>query len=200
MTFLIRTALIRTALIRTALIRTAAATGAVSAVLALTAAPASAHTALRDSDPKAKSTVESPTQITLTYNQPVTIPRVILTDDKGEQHTSGTPKAVDNKVTQPVAGTLPNGDYTVGWRVVSADGHPVSGSFTFTVKGSSSPAGIIRSKDAAPVPTLTVKMTTAPAAAEDSGGSSGWLWIGLIALAVAAAAGAGSLLKRRRTG
>lgn len=184
----------------TFLIRTAAATGAVSAVLALTAAPASAHTALRDSDPKAKSTVESPAQITLTYNQPVTIPRVILTDDKGKQHTSETPKAVDNKVTQPVAGTLPNGDYTVGWRVVSADGHPVSGSFTFTVKGSSAPAGIASTRAAGPGPTITLNQTTAPAAAEDSGGSSGWLWIGLIALAVAAAAGAGALLKRRRTG
>ncbi|GAA2609179.1 copper resistance protein CopC [Actinomadura fulvescens] len=186
----------------TFLLRTAAATGAVGAVLALTAAPASAHTALRDSDPKAKSTVESPAAITLTYNQPITLPRVVLTDDKGGQHVSGAPKAVDNKVTQPVAGTLPNGVYTVGWRVVSADGHPVSGSYKFTVKGSAAPsAGVVTSRAASPAPAITLNQTTGPTAAnEDSGGSSGWWWIGLIALVVAGAAGGAALLRRRRTG
>ena len=36
-------------------------------------------------------------------------------------------------VTQPLAGGLPAGAYTVEWRVTSADGHPLSGTFGFTV-------------------------------------------------------------------
>lgn len=108
----------------------------------------------------------------------------MLTDAAERQYQAGPPRAVDNKVTQAVTGALPNGEYTVGWRVVSADGHPVSGSYTFTVRGSSGGA-----QPAAPAPS-----TTKAASSEDSGGSSGWLWIGLIALvlAVAAAWSAGS--------
>jgi len=33
-----------------------------------------------------------------------------------------------------VAGDAPAGKYTVAWRVASADGHPVTGTFPFTAK------------------------------------------------------------------
>jgi hypothetical protein len=35
-----------------------------------------------------------------------------------------------------VTGALPNGVYTASYRIVSEDGHPASGSITFTVEGS----------------------------------------------------------------
>src|SRR5699024_10824890 len=37
------------------------------------------------------------------------------------------------EVSHPLADDLPAGEYSVDWRVVSADGHPISGEFTFTV-------------------------------------------------------------------
>ena len=39
---------------------------------------------------------------------------------------------VDNHVTQDVKPDAPSGKYTVVWRVVSSDGHPIEGTFTFT--------------------------------------------------------------------
>lgn len=162
---------------------------------ALTAAPASAHTALKSSTPAKGSTVEAPSEIVLTYTEAVILPKVALTDASGKVQGAGAPRAVDNKVVLPVTAPLPAGVYTVGWRVVSADGHPVAGSFRFTVKASASTPGSPAPTSAAP----SAPPPTATAAPDDSGGSSGWLWIGLIAVAIAAAAGAVALL-RRKTG
>ncbi|NVI88539.1 copper resistance protein CopC [Actinomadura sp. BRA 177] len=147
--------------------------------MALTAAPASAHTSLTAANPAKDATVSSPSQIVLTYADPVRLPRVILMDASKKQYQSGSAQAVDNKVTQAVNGALPNGKYTVGWRVVASDGHPVEGTYTFTVSGSS-----------AAEPAAAAPSTPAATTAEDSGGSSGWLWIGLIVLVIALAAGA----------
>ncbi|QKW41009.1 copper resistance protein CopC [Actinomadura sp. NAK00032] len=165
--------------------------------MALTAAPASAHAALTSATPEKDSTVAAPTEIVLTYSDPVRLPRVVLTDASGAQHQAGSPRAVDNKVTQAVNGTLPNGKYTVGWRVVSSDGHPVDGTYTFTVKGSPSDSGGSGgSASAAPAAPAPASSPAATASGEDSGGSSGWLWIGLIALVIAAAGGAVAWLRR----
>lgn len=154
-------------------------------VLALTAAPASAHTTLTSASPAKDATVTAPSEIVLTYADPVRLPRVVVMDASGAQHQAGAARAVDNKVTQPVHGTLPNGKYTVGWRVVASDGHPVEGTYTFTVSGS--PAA------AQPAPSATTST-------QDSGSPSGWLWIGLIALAIAAAAGTITWFRRSRSG
>jgi hypothetical protein len=65
---------------------------------------------------------------------------------------------------------VPNGAYNVGWHVVSDDGHPVGGTFTFTV---ASPAA---QPQPAPAP--------ATAASPDSGLPM-WTWLGgLVVLVV----------------
>jgi methionine-rich copper-binding protein CopC len=149
-----------------------------TATVGLGAMPASAHTALKSSNPKANAEVAPPTDITLTYTETVRLPRVILTGPDGARKESGTPKAVGDTVTQRVNGTLPNGTYTVGWRVVSADGHPVAGTYKFTVKGSAP-----ESPGSASTPSS--RTASSPAASQgSSGSSSGWLWIGLAALVV----------------
>jgi copper resistance protein C len=180
------------------LMATAAAV-AVAGVLA-TAAPAQAHTTLTWSDPKKGTTVTaSPAQLRLTFGDPVRFPGVVLTDAKGGHHESGKASAVDNHVVEKVAGVLPPGVYTVGWRVVAEDGHPVTGKFTFTMKAdtpatptSSAPASAPSSapSDAAP----TNQNATSPTKSS----SAGWWWIGLALLVVAAVAGGVALLRRRR--
>ncbi|WP_067800907.1 copper resistance CopC family protein [Actinomadura formosensis] len=157
--------------------------------LALTAAPASAHTTLTSASPAKDATVKAPSEIVLTYADPVRLPRVVVTDASGAQRQAGAARAVDNKVTQPIHGTLPNGEYTVGWRVVASDGHPVEGTYTFTVSGSRAAA---QPAPSAPSPTTTTST-------QDSGDSSGWLWIGLLALAIAAATGTTTWLRRSRS-
>ncbi|TDB85567.1 copper resistance protein CopC [Actinomadura sp. KC216] len=182
--------------------RIAAGALAVGTVLAMSAAPASAHTALTGSTPKKDSSVAAPSEIVLTYTETIRLPRVLVTDASGKQYQAGTAKAVDNKVTQPVNGALPNGKYTVGWRVVSVDGHPVSGSYKFTVEGSSASTGGASGSTASPgagspQPVIPAASPSNAAASEESGGgSSGWLWIGLIALVIAGAGGAVAWFRR----
>ncbi|MEV4004779.1 copper resistance CopC family protein [Actinomadura sp. NPDC049753] len=171
-----------------AALRGAAGAAALAAVLATTAVPASAHTALTSASPGKNATVAAPSQIVLTYGDPVRLPRVVVTAGSGEQYQAGPARAVDNKVTQAVGGTLPDGKYTVGWRVVASDGHPVEGTYTFTVQGSSG-----RAEPPAPSPSRKTVVST-----DGSGGSSGWLWIGLIAVVLAAAAGAVAWFRRSR--
>ena len=64
--------------------------------------------------------------------------------------SDGQPQLVDAEVRQPVRAG-PAGRYTVLWRVTSADGHPVSGTFAFTTQQGSAAS-----------PTTTAGTTTAP--------------------------------------
>lgn len=103
------------------------------------AAPASAHAALRASDPEAGSVVETaPQHITLTFTESVGLLddsfRVYSPDNRrvglGEpQHAEGA----SDTARAALPGDLADGTYTVAWRVVSADSHPVSGAFTFSI-------------------------------------------------------------------
>ncbi|MFF4399982.1 copper resistance CopC/CopD family protein [Streptomyces sp. NPDC001480] len=103
------------------------------------AGPASAHAALRGTDPADGTVLKSaPRSVTLTFTE-----SVALLDDSlrmydpsnhrvstGEaQHAPGRSDTV--RVTLPAK--LGTGTFTVAWRVVSADSHPVSGAFTFSV-------------------------------------------------------------------
>jgi methionine-rich copper-binding protein CopC len=179
-------------------VRLAAAVAGASLLGAVaTAAPAQAHTTLTWSDPgKGKTVTASPAQLRLTFADPVRFPGVVLTDAKGGHHESGKPSAVDNHVVEQVAGVLPPGVYTVGWRVVAEDGHPVTGKFTFTLKGE--PTGT--SSSSAPSPASS---NPAPAgqnvATPTKTSSAGWWWIGLALVIVALAAGGITFLRRRRT-
>jgi copper transport protein len=104
-----------------------------------TAAPASAHAVLRATDP-ADGTVlrTAPRQVTLTFSESVGL----LTDsfrvyDPGNHRLRTGPAAHASGRADTAGVTLParlaTGTYTVAWRVVSADSHPVSGALTFSV-------------------------------------------------------------------
>nr|WP_245238406.1 copper resistance protein CopC [Streptomyces roseochromogenus] len=104
-----------------------------------TAAPASAHAALRGTDP-ADGTVlrTAPRQLTLTFTESVGL----LTDSfrvydphNHRLRTGPTEHAPSGSDTArvPLPAQLADGTYTVAWRVVSADSHPVSGALTFSV-------------------------------------------------------------------
>ncbi|MDQ1046850.1 copper resistance protein CopC [Streptomyces sp. V4I2] len=103
------------------------------------AGPASAHAALRDTDPKDGAVLKSaPRHLTLTFTESVGLLedsfRVLDPDnhrlrlDRAEHAPEGSDTA---RVTLPAK--LAEGTYVVAWRVVSADSHPVSGAFTFSV-------------------------------------------------------------------
>lgn len=152
------------------------------------APPASAHTRLKEASPAVGSTVAPPDRIILTYADPVIVPAVVVTDAAGGRHEAGKAQAVDNKVTQPIGSTLQPGAYTVAWRVVASDGHPVTGVYKFTVKGTPGAVPLPSAPAAGPGP-----------AGDDASAGTGWWWIGLAVVVVAGVA-AGVALLRRRSG
>lgn len=103
----------------------------------LVPAPAHAHDSLISSDPADGATLEtSPEQITLTYSAEVleVSPVVQISEGPGGEPLELTPVLEGPTVTAQIPEPLPAGTHTVQWRVVSSDGHPIEGSFTFTVE------------------------------------------------------------------
>jgi hypothetical protein len=99
----------------------------------LTVPSAQAHASLIASSPAAGSTVtEQPGVVELTFSEAVQteFAQVAVLRDDGAAFHVGTPQVIGSVVTQPV-GDLPDGNYTISYRVVSADGHPVTGTVDF---------------------------------------------------------------------
>ncbi|UOY03643.1 copper resistance CopC/CopD family protein [Blastococcus sp. PRF04-17] len=102
----------------------------------LTAGPAAAHATLVATDPAEGARMdEAPDEITLTFSEPVSLgagyARLIHSD--GTVHLTET--SVDGgTVTVVPRSELPDDQgYLLTYRVVSADSHPISGAFSFTV-------------------------------------------------------------------
>ncbi|GAA1729680.1 copper resistance protein CopC [Aeromicrobium alkaliterrae] len=100
----------------------------------LLASPAAAHASLVSTTPgDGEVLAESPPEITLTFTESVR-----LTDGIELLAGDGTPVAADvsgsdEVVTITPSAPLEDGTYIVGWRVISADSHPIAGGFSFSV-------------------------------------------------------------------
>lgn len=123
---------VRLALAR--LVVLALALGTAATALVLSAAPASAHAALQSSSPADGSTITAaPPEVALRFNEPIgTVGAQVQVTSGGTSATQGEPSVEGSTVSQPLAGSMEQGDYTITYRVVSADGHPVSGTVDFT--------------------------------------------------------------------
>lgn len=101
------------------------------------AAPASAHASLQTTDPAAGATLtEAPERVVLRFSEPIRV------DDDSVRVFDGDGRRIDDgEVSQPDGGTTAavglddagDGGYVVTYRVVSADGHPIGGAYTFRV-------------------------------------------------------------------
>lgn len=112
--------------------------GLAVAVVALfaTAAPASAHDKLVSSDPASDQTLqEAPETVSLTYSADVLDmgAAVVVTDGDGTDWVSDAPVIDGAVVTAALDPGLPDGGYEIRWRVVSSDGHPITGIVPFAV-------------------------------------------------------------------
>ncbi|GAB2979976.1 copper resistance protein CopC [Amycolatopsis acidiphila] len=150
------------------------------AVLALTVAamigtatPALAHNVLISTDPGKGASLETgPAKITLTFDAPVQggdINQISVVGPDKSQWAEGAVEINSNVITAAVRPLGPAGTYTVGYRILSADGHPVEGEYTFTLTkaGNGTPA--------------TAGAATGAATQSDSGSGGGgvpvWVWI-----------------------
>ncbi|GAB3438339.1 copper resistance CopC family protein [Actinophytocola sediminis] len=136
------------------------------------ATPAAAHNQLIASNPVDKATVEQgPTTIELTFDQPVQkgdgLNTIAVTGPENTNWSVGDAEVASNVVSATVDALGPAGEYKIGYRILSADGHPVSGDLTFTL--TTAGAGT-------PAPASSESGGTA-ADSGDDGGLPVWVWI-----------------------
>lgn len=168
--------------------------------------PASAHSRLLSITPADGAKLpQSPTEVVLTFNEPVNpqFVTVRITDSEGGNVVGQDATAKGAKVTLPVSDPIAAGTYNVVYRVVSADSHPISGSTSFTVAGNpqappasatpspSSTDAAAGSNSTSPSPSASASVATdSPQAAkltiEDS--VPVWVWA-LVALGLVGAIG-----------
>ena len=173
-----------------------------AAVLLVPASPASAHDELVSTDPSADAVLETlPERITLTFSADVLTDAgatvIEVTDADGTSLADGAPEPAGAEVTQALAGPA-SGAVTVKWRVVSSDGHPIDGSFAFTVPEAAPTPTATPTTPAStsPSPTASASASAAPTEAstptaapvEESSAASPLPWI-LLAVALVIVAG-----------
>jgi copper transport protein len=106
------------------------------------ASPAAAHAELvNTSPPNGAQLARSPTEVRMTFTESVNLVDggIRLVDQVGATVRTPTPTVDGRTVTWPMPADLPEGPYVVTWRVVSTDGHPVSGAFSFGVGTAAAP-------------------------------------------------------------
>jgi methionine-rich copper-binding protein CopC len=197
-----------------------------AALLGFAAAPAQAHNTLVSSNPVAGSVVtEQPGTFAVTTNDALLeaggSSNAIQVRGPGAEtlyYGDGCMTVSGPTLTTPVALGQP-GEYTVIWQVVSADGHPIDGEFTFTwqpAEGQELATGVaappvcgesqapVESGTPTPEPTFTTQTDSletpgAPAPDDTSAASSDILWIGAALAIVVIAAVVVLLVVRRRS-
>src|SRR4051812_46505070 len=104
-------------------------------VVVVPAGTASAHAELEASSPADGSILQkAPTSVSLQFSESVSVRTdgVRVVDANGGRVDRSKAKDSGTRVTVPL-GKLAKGSYLASWRVISADGHPVRGAFTFSV-------------------------------------------------------------------
>ncbi|KAA1419791.1 copper resistance protein CopC [Mumia zhuanghuii] len=93
------------------------------------------HAVLVSTSPADGSTTATlPEEIVFTFNERVTTPAFVVVEaPDGTQVTSGDARTDDKSVVATLSDADIAGEYRASYRVVSADGHPISGSVYFTV-------------------------------------------------------------------
>jgi copper resistance protein C len=144
---------------------------------------AHAHDELLSTSPEAGETLDAaPAQVELGLSGEIQQlgTQVVVTSGDGSTVSDGAARMDGATVVQPLTAGLPAGRYTVDWRATSADGHPLSDTFTFTVAGGA-PAGAAASSTAPAPATPDVGAASAAGPASSSSNSP---WIAVVATGV----------------
>ena len=104
--------------------------------LVITAPAAFAHASLESTEPAAGAILSSaPREVVLRFTEPVRADRdaIRLFDATGAQLETGALTQPEGRVVVVALPGLDDGGYAVAWKVISADGHPIGGAFTWRV-------------------------------------------------------------------
>lgn len=166
------------------------------------ASPASAHSGLIDSTPAEGAVLTAaPRTIELEFNDDISdiSPAVILRNGEDDVISREAPRIERTTVSSDVPDGLADGDYSVVWRVVSADGHPIQGVIPFSID-TAEPAGEPGEATAsAPQPDDTPAASQATQPTASTASTSGVPWLPLTIAAVVAIAFVGGAMALRRT-
>jgi methionine-rich copper-binding protein CopC len=194
--------------------RAALAAFVVTALLSVVGAPAArAHAELLTSTPAdGTSLTAPPAEVDLTFSEdllPETV-SVSVVPEGASPAALGTVAVDGSTVTVPWPSTITSGAVAVNFRVVSQDGHPVTGSVRFTIEpaadaatsGSESSAPAASAASTAPVDTASSASsgpTPEPTSEPTSGSSIPPLAMVSLGLAIGIAVGFVLYLRRRRS-
>ena len=179
---------------------------------ALSTAPAAlAHDELVSSTPASGERFEtSPSELELVFSSALMDlgNQIIVLDADGRNWAEAAPVLTRTNLVQPLPADMPEGEYSVRWRAVSSDGHPITGQFEYlvganAVAGSASTAAPAEN-DAEDSPVESTDSAENPKSSEtsDDGGNAPWFTIviaGAAGLAVYAVYAVLSRRKRSRT-
>ena len=157
---------------------------------------AMAHDELLGSEPGSGARLDDPpSQVALTFSAPLDprLCQLAVTDATGTSVASGAVSVSDRSITRAVV-IRASGDYTIAYRVVSRDGHPVSGTVRFTVTAVTSAATSMASASEATAPPPRTAGETIDRPDRSDRGARWWA---LAAGAIVALTGAGWWFGRR---
>ena len=164
--------------------------GALAMLVGVTTA--SGHSQLVSSDPADGSVLSAPpTQLVLTFNEALLKEAVdvAIANGAGDVVSGDVATVVGAIATIPWPADLPPDNYSVSYRVVSDDGHPITGSIGFSYT-SDSKTPTAATPEATPVATPEATPTSEPATGFP---------IGLVGLILALAATLTVIILARRT-
>ncbi|SEW47181.1 hypothetical protein SAMN04488515_3544 [Cognatiyoonia koreensis] len=103
-------------------------------VLAATSTGALAHSKAEQTTPANEATVASVDVIEMRFDDPMRVTAISMTGPDGDvaiARETGMDAVTEFRALPPAG--LPDGAYTVDWRGLSSDGHPMQGTFGFTI-------------------------------------------------------------------
>ena len=103
-------------------------------LLAILATGAFAHSKAENTTPPNEATVQSVDAIEMRFDDPMRVTAITMTGPAGDvaiERETGMDAVTAFRALPPA--DLPAGGYTVEWRGLSMDGHPMQGTFGFTI-------------------------------------------------------------------
>ncbi len=180
---------------------TATITLVVATLLVLSGtSPAAAHNSQIGSSPAAGAVLKAaPDRVSVRFDAALMDvgEALVVRAADGTIVSTGVPEIKRDTIRTAVRTDVAAGEYTVAYRVVSKDGHPVTATFTYTVTvGAAATASPQPSMSAAPAPSPKSSSATDAAAISSGGGTAVMVYV-LIAV-VLAGAGTALVLRSRR--
>lgn len=163
------------------------------------APPAAAHDVVESSEPAQGATLDaSPASVSIKLSDtPEQQVALTLVGPEGKHYEQGSTAVQDEVVSVAVAPLGPAGVYEIGYRVLSSDGHPITGAVPFRLRSpgpGAAPAAQSTGAEAGvqPEPGATVQ----PSTQAGREGPPMWPFVALVIVVVGAAL---ALALRRRT-